>query len=194
MADIKHVFVLALENRSFDHIFGFSGLEGVDAVTGQPTKAEDLIGKKFENSSSDGRHHFETEPGGTFTISGRPGDGSFTGDPSHEFLDVLRQESGPERVPRDGKLPNREYPPINMSGFVADYQIAQPPFSPQIVMDGQDSNHLPILNQLAAEFMVCDHWFSALPGPTWPNRFFIHAASATGETDSASGGDRKSVV
>jgi phospholipase C len=188
MADIKHVFVLALENRSFDHIFGFSGLEGVDAVTGQPTKAEDLIGKKFENSSSDGRHHFETEPGGTFTISGRPGDGSFTGDPSHEFLDVLRQVSGPERVPRDGKLPNREYPPINMSGFVADYQIAQPPFSPQIVMDGQDSNHLPILNQLAAEFMVCDHWFSALPGPTWPNRFFIHAASATGETDSASGG------
>jgi phospholipase C len=188
MADIKHVFVLALENRSFDHIFGFSGLSGVDAVTGQPTKAEDLVGQTFENASGDGRHRFEAKTGGGFTIPGRAGEGDFTGDPSHEFLDVLRQISGPERVPRNGKLPNAEYPPISMNGFVADYQIAQPPFNPQIVMDSQDSNNLPILNQLAAEFMVCDHWFSALPGPTWPNRFFIHAASATGETDSASGG------
>ena len=188
MAEIRHIFVLALENRSFDHIFGFAGLEGVDAVTGQPTKAEDLIGKTFENVSSDGRHRFEAKTGGTFTIAGHAGEGSFTGDPSHEFLDVLRQICGPERVPRDGKLPKGEYPePINMSGFVADYQIAQPPFSPQIVMDSQDSNHLPIMNQLAAEFMVCDHWFAAVPGPTWPNRFFIHAASATGQTDSPSG-------
>jgi phospholipase C len=188
MADIKHVFVLAMENRSFDHIFGFSGLEGVDAATGKATKAEDLIGKTFENNSSDGRHRFAAKPGGTFTIRAPAGEKKFSGDPSHEFLDVLRQISGPGRVPRDGKLPKGEYPPVDMSGFVADYEIAQPPFSPQIVMDSQDSNNLPILNQLAAEFMVCDHWFAALPGPTWPNRFFIHAASATGETDSASGG------
>jgi phospholipase C len=29
MADIKHVFVLMLENRSFDHLFTFSGRSGV---------------------------------------------------------------------------------------------------------------------------------------------------------------------
>lgn len=35
---IEHVFVLMLENRSFDHMLGFSGLKGTDAVTGKPTK------------------------------------------------------------------------------------------------------------------------------------------------------------
>src|SRR5262249_40261094 len=30
------------------------------------------------------------------------------------------------------------------------------------------------------EFAVCDRWFSAMPGPTWPNRMFVHAASSAG--------------
>jgi phospholipase C len=30
----QHIFVLMLENRSFDHMLGFSGITGVDAVTG----------------------------------------------------------------------------------------------------------------------------------------------------------------
>ena len=32
--------------------------------------------------------------------------------------------------------------------------------------------------QLASQFAVCDHWFSSIPGPTWPNRFFLHGASS----------------
>jgi phospholipase C len=39
---IKHVFVLMLENRSFDHLLGFSQLKGIDALTGQPTTIEGL--------------------------------------------------------------------------------------------------------------------------------------------------------
>ena len=39
---IKHVFVLMLENRSFDHMLGFAGLSGPDAMTVQPTRALDL--------------------------------------------------------------------------------------------------------------------------------------------------------
>src|SRR5437868_5194105 len=35
MQNIKHVFVLMLENRSLDHMLGFSGLTGKDAVSGQ---------------------------------------------------------------------------------------------------------------------------------------------------------------
>jgi len=27
---------------------------------------------------------------------------------------------------------------------------------------------------------VCDHWFASVPGPTWPNRFFLHAGTARG--------------
>src|SRR5438105_9472171 len=43
---------------------------------------------------------------------------------------------------------------------------------------------LPVLTTLAQEFAVCDHWFSSMPGPTWPNRFFVHAASSVGLDDS----------
>ncbi len=104
-------------------------------MTGQPTKAEDLVGKTFENASADGKQRFEATVGGNFTIAGVPKVGDFTGDPAHEFLDVLRQICGPSRVPKDGKIVNGEYPPIDMSGFVDDYQIEQPPFNPRIVME-----------------------------------------------------------
>lgn len=36
---IKHIFVVMLENRSFDHMLGFSNLLGMDAVSGQPEQA-----------------------------------------------------------------------------------------------------------------------------------------------------------
>ena len=39
---------------------------------------------------------------------------------------------------------------------------------------------LPVLTTLASEFAVCDSWFSSVPGPTWPNRFFAHAATSKG--------------
>jgi phospholipase C len=39
---------------------------------------------------------------------------------------------------------------------------------------------LPVLIALAQEFAVCDNWHASLPGPTWPNRMFVHAASSGG--------------
>ena len=33
---------------------------------------------------------------------------------------------------------------------------------------------------LAREFMLCDRWFSSLPGPTWINRLFVHGGSSLG--------------
>lgn len=41
---IKHLFVLMLENRSFDHMLGFSNITGMDAETGRPTQSEGLKG------------------------------------------------------------------------------------------------------------------------------------------------------
>jgi phospholipase C len=41
---IQHVFVLMLENRSFDHLLGFSGISGTDAVTGLATTVNGLSG------------------------------------------------------------------------------------------------------------------------------------------------------
>jgi len=41
---IEHVFVLMLENPSFDHMLGFSGITGTDAATGTLTKINSLSG------------------------------------------------------------------------------------------------------------------------------------------------------
>jgi len=41
-------------------------------------------------------------------------------------------------------------------------------------------SHLPVLNALAREFVICDNWFASMAGPTWPNRVFVHAASSGG--------------
>jgi phospholipase C len=45
-SSIKHVFVLMLENRSFDHLLGFSGITGTDAATGQATSLDGLHGSE----------------------------------------------------------------------------------------------------------------------------------------------------
>lgn len=39
---------------------------------------------------------------------------------------------------------------------------------------------LPVLAALAQEFAICDNWHASMPGPTWPNRMFVHAGSSGG--------------
>ena len=50
------------------------------------------------------------------------------------------------------------------------------------VMTYLDRGHLPFCYGLAAQSTVCDQWFSSVMGPTWPNRFYFHAATSNGQT------------
>src|SRR5205807_2159760 len=52
------------------------------------------------------------------------------------------------------------------------------------VMQCLDPTLVPVISRLAKSFVVCDHWHSSVPGPTWPNRFFLHAATSNGVYDS----------
>jgi hypothetical protein len=90
---IKHVFVLMLENRSFDHMLGFSGITGIDAATGEPTRIDGLDGT--EGNTFGGRRH---------TVSkGAPDVGA---NPGHDFDDALHQLSGPfATYPAGGPYP-----------------------------------------------------------------------------------------
>jgi phospholipase C len=74
------------------------------------------------------------------------------------------------------------YPPITNAGFVASYAaVSRRQGDPGKIMMCYDApNQLPVLNALAREFVVCDNWYASMPGPTWPNRFFVHAASSGG--------------
>src|SRR6185503_11052087 len=59
--------------------------------------------------------------------------------------------------------------------------------APGEIMRCMDRTQVPVLAALADEFAVCDSWFSSMPGPTWPNRFFVHAATAGGYDHDPSG-------
>jgi phospholipase C len=161
---ITNLFVLVLENRAFDHMLGFSGITGTDAVTGKSTSLNGLKGSESNSFN-----------GATFTVS-KPAEFSMAVGPGHEFPDALEQLCGPgAQYPSGGP-----YPPINNSGYVADFVASGGQANPGDIMKCYDPTQLPVLVALANEFAVCDNWFSSMPGPTWPNRFFTLAASSGG--------------
>ena len=157
---VQHVFVLMLENRSFDHMLGFSGLTGSDAATGAATQINGLTGTESNS--------FNGQP---FTVSPGAPD-RMPADPGHEFWNVLLQLCGTGAA----YPPAGAYPAINNSGYVASYASGAGAGNPGIVMNCYSATQLPVLHALAAEFVVCDNWHASLPGPTWPNRMFLHAA------------------
>ena len=193
---IKHVFVLMLENRSFDHMLGYSEIRGRNAETLEMT---DIDGIKPDAPHSNADWAIKQ----VFTTSDGVPDAVNKVGPGHEFSDTLAQLTGfqfPGKskdfaslvkiVLKDGKYP----PVINNSGFVRNYacqkQWLTPPNlpvippDPEVVMKCFPPNSLPVLQTLAESFVICDRWFSSLPGPTWPNRFFVHAATSGGLDDS----------
>ncbi|HET9280688.1 MAG TPA: alkaline phosphatase family protein [Candidatus Angelobacter sp.] len=164
-APVTNVFVLMLENHSFDNMLAFSGISGITAAT-----------TANSNSYTDPNTGQTTQYN---VVKGAPA--SMVTDPGHEFPDTLVQLRGV-----GASYP--PYAPINNSGFVANYATVSdedlkppPPANRGDIMACFDTpTQLPMLHWLANNFVVCDHWYSSIPGPTWPNRFFVHGASSNG--------------
>ena len=158
-AAIKHLVVLMMENRSFDHMLGFmkSPTYGIDGVDGTQL-----------NRDSTG------EPV-TVNKNAQP-TGDLPADPSHDFEDVMEQMFGTQ-TPQPGQQPA-------MSGFVQNYErFAGSPVRAHSIMNCFDPVQLPILTTLASSYAVCDRWFSSVPGPTIPNRVYAHAGTSRGRLD-----------
>jgi phospholipase C len=186
ISNIRNVFVLMLENRSFDHMLGFSGLSGTDP-SGNNTTINGLTGS--ESNSYQNHPYPVTQPADYVMPVG----------PGHEFADVVEQLCGQDAsYPAGATYPQgAEYPPIDNSGFVSDYAVSHTkgegnaPGNFGEVMKcyqnvPQGPQQLPVLYSLASNFAVCDSWHASMPGPTWPNRFFAIAASSGGLDDSPS--------
>jgi len=93
-------------------------------------------------------------------------------DPKHELAHTLNQLSK------------------GNSGFVDDFARAYPASRPEDraeIMKYFADGELPSLHALAKNFAVCDKWFSSLPGPTWPNRFFVHSGTSLGRVSMPEG-------
>jgi len=61
-------------------------------------------------------------------------------------------------------------------GFASSYAAAGG--DPRLVMGYYDARSVPVFDLLAREYLVCDRWFSSVPGATWPNRLYALAGQA----------------
>ncbi len=161
---IKHVVVLMMENRSFDHLFGFrpgvAGLQGDEFNLVQPDLPQSLSNPPITVGL-----------GAPYAIA--LGEG-----PGHSLNQTNLQLFGSKDTSGE----------INHAGFVAAYKSelaldkVQSPSNADmsVVMQSFSAAQLPTINALADQFAICDHWHAEVPGPTQPNRLFLHAATSDG--------------
>ncbi len=153
---LKHLVVLMMENRSFDHMLG--GLNGVNAVN----RAGGIDGLTGHESNPDvnGRP-VKVEPKARYQ-------GQLDPDPDHYFKAVHKQ------IFAGGTTPT-------MTGFVQSYYDMQRDLGQaKKIMYYFKPEKLPVLTNLATEFAVFNRWFASIPGPTLCNRAFAHYGTSFG--------------
>jgi phospholipase C len=164
---IKHFFVLMFENRSFDHVLGW--FHGVNGLASGPAPY----------------YNYSTSTGISYQASNLANQGLLIDTP-HEYPDVQDQLKDYPSLAAGG-------PTVINGGFVMSYEgaiaaesdgDARAGSSPGVPMAAFNEKTLPVMYALAKEFVVCDQWHASVPGPTVPNRQFVHAATAGGMADS----------
>jgi phospholipase C len=158
IGDIEHWVVLMMENRSFDHLFGYLPMKGVDNLLG---------GGKYVCDDPPGDDSY------VFASKGQDSDYITKPDPGHGYVDVCDQIFGLGQTSG----------PATMRGFVQNYREKNGSKSPRDVMRCFRPQDVPVLTTLAQNYVLCDRWFSSVPSSTWPNRYFMHAATSMGLQD-----------
>jgi phospholipase C len=169
LANIHHFVVLMLENRSFDHVLG--------AMQAQNAAVVGVLDNEFSNRTD------PASPSSSVVATAPVVAFAMPFDPGHEFEDVQIQLYG--RAAGAARAAGPRVDPAPMNGFVYCAQsAAQNPSHAAMVMQCFRSERLPVLTSLASEFALFNYWHSPVPGPTWPNRFFAHAGTSGGLSDS----------
>jgi phospholipase C len=186
---IDHLIVVLFENRSLDNVLGH--LYGPD----DGKTFEGVIGKGLSNPIPDWAEHGAEKKEVPYTVatdmdSPNPDSGEewyhtntqlFNVLDDHNRFKIGEQVTSPWNAP-----PSRATPAMN--GFVTDYISTftgemgrQPTYEEYAqIMTGFTPEQLPVLNGIAREFGVFDHWFSEVPSQTFMNRSFWTAATSSG--------------
>jgi phospholipase C len=156
--NLKHIVVLMMENRSFDHMLG--SLKAVnpriDGLTGAETNPDASAAQNPVPVLARAEYQSQLQP-----------------DPDHHFpavdLQIFGGDTSPNRVP-------------NMQGFVKSYFNQQRDANQSAkIMYYFKQDDLPVLTTLALEFAVFNRWFGSIPGPTICNRAFAHYGTSFGK-------------
>ena len=154
--NLKHIVVLMMENRSFDHMLGALKAQDprIDGVTGSESNP-DTTGAAVK-----------VRPLAEFQSQLDP-------DPDHHFpavdLQIFNEDNSNPRTP-------------NMQGFVKSYFNQRHDVQQSAkIMYYFTPDKLPVLTSLATEFAVFNGWFASIPGPTICNRAFAHYGTSFGK-------------
>ena len=157
--NLKHIVVLMMENRSFDHMLGglkkkYPKIAGLDGTESNPDTDGNLV---------------TVAPNAIYR-------GQLAHDPDHHFPGVDLQiyggaPPGPART-------------ANMQGFVKSYATqGTGTQGSHAIMNYFAPEKIPVLTKLATEYAVFNGWFSSIPGPTICNRAFAHYGTSFGNVD-----------
>jgi phospholipase C len=188
-AALDHVVVVLFENRSLDNVLGH--LYGPD----DGKTFEGVIGKHLSNPIPDWAEHGAERKAVPYTVATdmdapNPDSGEEYFHTNTQLFNILDEQNRfkigggvtePWNTPLPGATPT-------MDGFVTDYistftgEIGRQPTYEEYaqIMTGYTPEQLPVLNGIAREFGVFDHWFSEVPSQTFMNRSFWTAATSSG--------------
>ena len=186
---LDHIVVVLFENRSLDNVLGhlygpedgknFDGVIGKNLTNSIPEWAEHGAERKvvpYEIATDmdapnpdSGEEYFHTNTQLYNTL-----------DDQNRFK-IGAEVTAPWNAPPPGATPT-------MDGFVTDYistftgEVGRQPTYDEYahIMTGYTPEQLPVLNGIAREFGVFDHWFSEVPSQTFMNRSFWTAATSSG--------------
>jgi phospholipase C len=156
---LKHIVVLMMENRSFDHMLG--GLRKTNP------KINGLTGDEW-NPDAQG-NKVKVSPTADYR-------GQLSHDPDHHFPGVDVQIYGGAAFASD-RVPN-------MQGFIKSYATQGTSANDShAIMKYFSPEKIPVLTKLATEYAVFNGWFASIPGPTICNRAFAHYGTSFGNVD-----------
>jgi phospholipase C len=161
LKQIKHIVVLMMENRSFDHMLGYLTRAGMPEVRG-------LEGTE-SNLDKDGRKHQVHAFDASAKKVQRSGE-------------ALQKRLDPSHSPQSVKAQVAR----KNGGFVKDYVATRkrPDGKPDgrfprklwdVPMGYYEGKDLVTYDHLARTYCVCDAWHASVPGDTWPNRLYAVA-------------------
>eukprot|EP01084_Bolivina_argentea_P318588 552527_1 len=156
---IKHLIILMMENRSFDHYLGWL--------------------KQTNNSEIDGLNGNEFNcviPNDTtsqcITVS-KNGYDTGPDDPDHSFYGTINEIYGYNKSVNTTATPQQ-------NGFVYSAHLLNHDITNPMRMFTINNSSSKILNTLGLEYAIFDKWFCSLPGPTDPNRAFAMSGTSNG--------------
>jgi phospholipase C len=186
---LDHIVVVLFENRSLDNVLGhlYRPEDGKNF--------DGVIGKDLSNPIPEWAEHGADRKVVPYTVatdmdSPNPDSGEEYYDTNTQLYNTLDEPNrfkigeavaAPWNAPPLGAVPT-------MDGFVTDYistftgEIGRQPRYDEYahIMTGCTPEQLPVLNGIARDFGVFDHWFCEVPSQTFMNRSFWTAATSSG--------------